>query len=97
MRTATVQEAADQLKDGLIDFSDRVKEISEDVSERWKDTRHDLHRRAKNMRIATEDRLEEARFRIKAHPLRVVATIASGAFLLGVITGGWASSGRRRR
>lgn len=95
MRTATVMQAADQVKDGLIDFSEAVKELSEDVGERWKGTRHDLHRRAKKIRIATEDGLDEARFRIKAHPLRVVATVASGAFLLGVITG-LSASGRRR-
>ena len=95
MKAATVLQAADQVKDGLNELSGRVKEFSGNVNERWKDTRHDLERRAKKIRIATEDNMEAARYRIKANPLKVVAAVASGAFLLGVVTG-WAASRSQR-
>lgn len=95
MKAASVLQAADQLKDGITDFSDRVKELSGTMGERWKDTREDFERSARKLRIATEDKLEEARFRIKANPLAVVSAIAGGAFLLGVVTG-WAASKNRR-
>lgn len=94
MKAATVLQAADQVKDGLNELSGIVKEFSGNVSDRWNDTRHDLERRAKKIRIATEDQMEAARYRIKAHPLAVAAAIASGAFLLGVVTG-WAASRSR--
>lgn len=95
MKAATVLAAADQVKDGIVELSDLVKDFSGDVNERWKDTRHDLHRRARKLRIATEDRLEDARHRVKANPLTVVTAVASGAFLLGVVTG-WAAAKNHR-
>lgn len=95
MKTATVLQAADQVKDGITELSERVKEISGNVTERWKDTREDLERSARKIRIATEDKIEEARFRIKANPLTVVGAVAGGAFLLGIVTG-WAASKNRR-
>jgi ElaB/YqjD/DUF883 family membrane-anchored ribosome-binding protein len=95
MKTATVLQAADQVKDGIVEISERVKEFSENVTERWNDTRDDLQRRARKIKSATEDKMQEARYRIKANPLTVVAAVASGAFLLGVVTG-WAASKNRR-
>jgi ElaB/YqjD/DUF883 family membrane-anchored ribosome-binding protein len=95
MKAATLTQAGEQVKDGLTDLSDRVKEFSGNINERWKDTRDDLQRRVRKIKTATEDRMEEARHRIKADPLKVVAAVASGAFLLGVITG-WAASKARR-
>ena len=95
MKTATFTQAGEQVKDSLNELSDRVKEFSGNVTERWKDTRDDLQRRARKIKSTTEDTMEEARFRIKANPLTVVAAVASGAFLLGIVTGWAASKGRR--
>jgi len=95
MKAATVVQAADQVRDGLTELSDRVREFSGDISERWKDTRDDLQRQARKIKVATEDRVEEARAHIKAKPLTVVAAVASGAFLLGMVAGWAASRGRR--
>jgi ElaB/YqjD/DUF883 family membrane-anchored ribosome-binding protein len=95
MKTEPLAQAGEQVKDGLIELSDKVKEFSGNVNERWKDTRNDLQRRARKIKSVTEDGLEEARHRIKADPLKVVAAVASGAFLLGIVTG-WAASKSRR-
>lgn len=94
MNADTLVQAGEQLKEGLSEFSGRVKDVSDDLSERWQETRKDLERRARHIKDATEDEIDEARHRIKARPLTYVASFASGAFALGVLTG-W-MIGRRR-
>jgi ElaB/YqjD/DUF883 family membrane-anchored ribosome-binding protein len=41
-------------------------------------------RRAK---AATEDRLDDVRDRVKKQPLASIATVAAGAFAVGILTG----------
>jgi ElaB/YqjD/DUF883 family membrane-anchored ribosome-binding protein len=95
MKTAAVMQATDQVKEGLYDISEKVKDFSDNVNERWKDTRDDLQRRARKFKTATENKMEEARFRIKTKPLTAVSAAAGGAFLLGIVIG-WATTRRRR-
>jgi hypothetical protein len=90
-----IAHATEQAAAGLFEITDRLKDFSGTFAERCKDTYRDAGRGARKLRIAAEEGIADTRKQIKSHPLAAVALVASGAFLLGGVTGRLTS--RRRR
>jgi ElaB/YqjD/DUF883 family membrane-anchored ribosome-binding protein len=76
-----------QVRDNVAEFAEKAKDLSAKVKERLDDTYHDLGRSVKRAKAATEDRLDDVRDRVKKRPLTSVATVAAGAFAVGMLTG----------
>jgi ElaB/YqjD/DUF883 family membrane-anchored ribosome-binding protein len=76
-----------QVRDNVAEFAEKAKDLSAKVKERLDDTYHDLGRSVKRAKAATEDRLDDVRDHVKKRPLTSVATVAAGAFAVGMLTG----------
>ena len=78
---------ANQVLDNVAEIAEKAKDLSAKVKERLDDTYHDLDRTVRRAKAATEDRLDDVRERVKNRPLTSVATVAAGAFAVGILTG----------
>jgi ElaB/YqjD/DUF883 family membrane-anchored ribosome-binding protein len=78
---------ANQVLDNVAEIVEKAKDLSAKVKERLDDTYHDLDRTVRRARAATEDRLDDVRKQVKNRPLTSVATVAAGAFAVGILTG----------
>lgn len=87
MNADTLSRAKEQARDGVSDAADKLRDISEAITGRCLDGYRDAERGVRRLRIAAEEGVDDTRRRIKAHPLRTVALVASGAFLLGGLFG----------
>jgi len=84
-----------QVRDNVAEFAERAKDLSAKVRDRLDDTYRDLGRSVKRVKAAAEDRLDDVRSQVKRRPLTSLATVAAGAFAVGILTG-WLL-GRRER
>jgi ElaB/YqjD/DUF883 family membrane-anchored ribosome-binding protein len=75
------------LRDNVAEIADRARDISAKVKDRLDETYNDLNRTVRRAKDATEDRLDDLRDHVKSRPLASVATVAAGAFALGILTG----------
>ena len=87
MKTETFTRKGEQVRANLADMADKARDISVRVKEQWDDTYHDLYRGVRRARVAAEDRVDDVRYQIKSRPLTVVASVAAGAFCIGLLTG----------
>jgi ElaB/YqjD/DUF883 family membrane-anchored ribosome-binding protein len=78
---------ANQVLDNVAEIAEKAKDLSAKVKERLDDTYHDLDRTVRRAKAATEDRLDDVRQQVKNRPLTSVATVAAGAFAVGILTG----------
>jgi ElaB/YqjD/DUF883 family membrane-anchored ribosome-binding protein len=78
---------ANQVLDNVAEIAEKAKDLSAKVKERLDDTYHDLDRTVRRAKAATEDRLDDVREHVKNRPLTAVATVAAGAFAVGILTG----------
>jgi len=78
---------ANQVLDNVAEIAEKEKDLSAKVKERLDDTYHDLDRTVRRAKAATEDRLDDVRQQVKNRPLTSVATVAAGAFAVGILTG----------
>lgn len=78
---------ANQVLDNVAEIAEKAKDLSAKVKERLDDTYHDLDRTVRRAKAATEDRLDDVRKQVKNRPLTSVATVAAGAFAVGILTG----------
>jgi ElaB/YqjD/DUF883 family membrane-anchored ribosome-binding protein len=76
-----------QVRDNVAEIAEKAKDLSAKVKERLDDTYHDLDRTVRRAKAATEDRLDDVREHVKNRPLTSVATVAAGAFAVGILTG----------
>ena len=76
-----------ELKDNVAEIADRARDLSAKVKDHLDDTYHDLNRTVRRAKAATEDRLDDVRAHVKDRPLASVATVAAGAFAVGILTG----------
>jgi ElaB/YqjD/DUF883 family membrane-anchored ribosome-binding protein len=74
-------------RDNVAEIADRARDLSAKVKDRLDDTYNDLNRTVRRAKDATEDRLHDFRHHVKSRPLASVATVAAGAFALGIVTG----------
>lgn len=75
------------LRDNVAEIADRARDLSAKVKDRLDDTYKDLNRTVRRAKDATEDRLDDLRDQVKSRPLASVATVAAGAFAIGILTG----------
>lgn len=87
MNAATLSRAKDHARGGVSDAADKLRDISETIAERCLDGYRDAERNVRRLRIAAEERVDDTRRQIKAHPLAAMALVASGGLLLGGILG----------
>lgn len=78
---------ANQVLENVAEIAEKAKDLSTKVKERLDDTYHDLDRTVRRAKAATEDRLDDVRQQVKNRPLTSVATVAAGAFAVGILTG----------
>lgn len=76
-----------ELKDNVAEIADRARDLSAKVKDHLDDTYNDLNRTVRRAKAATEDRLDDVREHVKDRPLASVATVAAGAFAVGILTG----------
>ena len=87
MKTESFTRAGEQIRVNVAEMADKAREITEKVKEQWDDTYRDLERSARRVRSAADERADDFRRQVKSHPLAVVASVAAGAFGLGLLTG----------
>jgi ElaB/YqjD/DUF883 family membrane-anchored ribosome-binding protein len=75
------------LRDNVAEIADRARDLSAKVKDRLDETYNDLNRTVRRAKDATEDRLDDFRDHVKSRPLASVATVAAGAFAIGILTG----------
>jgi ElaB/YqjD/DUF883 family membrane-anchored ribosome-binding protein len=69
------------------DIADKAKEISNKVREQWDDTYRDVERSVRRARVAAEESADDARRHIREKPITMVASVAAGAFAIGLVAG----------
>jgi ElaB/YqjD/DUF883 family membrane-anchored ribosome-binding protein len=75
------------LRDNVAEIADKARDLTAKVKERLDDTYNDLGRSVRRAKAAADDRLDDVRSQVKKHPLASVATVAAGAFAVGILTG----------
>jgi ElaB/YqjD/DUF883 family membrane-anchored ribosome-binding protein len=87
MKAENITRMGTQVRDNVAEIADRAKDISAKVREQLDETYHDLGRTVRRAKAAAEDRLDDVRSHVKKRPLTSVATVAAGAFAVGILTG----------
>ncbi|HEY2113601.1 MAG TPA: hypothetical protein VGJ51_00815 [Candidatus Angelobacter sp.] len=87
MNAENISRIGAQVRDNVAEIAEKAKDLSAKVKERLDDTYHDLDRTVRRAKAATEDRLDDVRDRVKERPLASIATVAAGAFAVGILTG----------
>jgi ElaB/YqjD/DUF883 family membrane-anchored ribosome-binding protein len=95
MKAENISRMGNQVRENMADIAEKARDLSTKVKERLDDTYNDLGRTVRRAKAAAEDRLDDVRGHVKARPLASVATVAAGAFAVGILTG-WLL-GRRSR
>jgi ElaB/YqjD/DUF883 family membrane-anchored ribosome-binding protein len=75
------------IRDNVAEIADKARDLSAKIKDRLDETYSDLERTVRRAKTATEDRLDDVRDHVKNRPLTSVATVAAGAFALGIVTG----------
>jgi ElaB/YqjD/DUF883 family membrane-anchored ribosome-binding protein len=75
------------IRDNVAEIADKARDLSAKVKNRLDETYSDLERTVRRAKAATEDRLDDVRDQVKNRPLTSVATVAAGAFAVGILTG----------
>src|ERR1051326_5998993 len=79
--------AGTQMKENLADIAEKARDLSAKVKERLDETYQDLGRTVRRAKTAAEDRIEDVRSTVRKRPLTSVASVAAGAFAVGLFTG----------
>jgi ElaB/YqjD/DUF883 family membrane-anchored ribosome-binding protein len=95
MNAENLSRMGTQVRDNVAEFAEKAKDLTAKVRDRLDDTYRDLGRSVRRAKAAAEDRLDDVRSHVKRRPLASLATVAAGAFAVGILTG-WLL-GRRDR
>jgi ElaB/YqjD/DUF883 family membrane-anchored ribosome-binding protein len=87
MNAENIARMGTQVRDNVAEIAEKAKDLSAKVKERLDETYDDLGRTVRRAKAATEDRLDDVRSQVKRRPLTSVATVAAGAFSVGILTG----------
>lgn len=87
MKTENISQMGTQIRENMADIAEKARDLSAKVKERLDETYDDLGRTVRRARVAAEDRLDDARNTVRRRPLTSVATVAAGAFAVGLLTG----------
>jgi len=95
MKPENISRMGDQVRENMADIAEKARDLSAKVKERLDETYDDLGRSVRRAKAVAEDRLDDVRTTVKDRPITSVATVAAGAFAVGLIAG-WLI-GRRDR
>ena len=95
MNAENISRMGTQVRDNVSEIAEKAKDLSAKVKERLDETYDDLGRSVRRAKAVAEDRLDEVRVHVKDRPIASVATVAGGAFALGIVVG--LLLGRNRR
>lgn len=87
MKAEDISRMGNQVRDNVAEIAEKAKDLSSKVKDRLDETYDDLGRTVKRAKAVAEDRLDDARSHIKKRPISSVATVAVGAFAIGILTG----------
>lgn len=87
MKAENLADAGEQVRTNVAEIAEKARDLSAKVKERLGDTYNDLGRSVRRAKAAAEDRIDDVRHQVKARPLTAVATVAAGAFVVGMLTG----------
>jgi ElaB/YqjD/DUF883 family membrane-anchored ribosome-binding protein len=87
MNAENISRMGTQVKDNVAESAEKARDLSAKVKERLDETYDDLGRTVKRARAAAEDRLDDVRSHVKKRPITSIATVAAGAFAVGILTG----------
>jgi ElaB/YqjD/DUF883 family membrane-anchored ribosome-binding protein len=87
MKAENISRMGDQVRENMADIADKARDLSAKVKERLDETYNELGRTMRRARAAAEDRLDDVRSTVKDRPLTSVATVAAGAFAVGLLAG----------
>src|SRR5690242_3415390 len=87
MKTENISQMGAQVRENMADIAEKARDLSAKVKERLDETYDDLGRTVRRARAAAEDRLDDARNTVRQRPLTSVATVAAGAFAIGLLAG----------
>ena len=87
MKTENISRMGTQVVDNMADITEKARDLSAKVKERLDETYNDLGRTVRRAKAAADDRIDDVRGTIKDRPLTSVATVAAGAFAVGILTG----------
>jgi ElaB/YqjD/DUF883 family membrane-anchored ribosome-binding protein len=87
MNAENISRMGTQVKDNVAEIAEKARDLSAKVKERLDETYDDLGRTVKRARAAAEDRLDDVRSHVKKRPITSIATVAAGAFAVGILTG----------
>lgn len=79
--------AGTQMKENLADIAEKARDLSTKVRERLDETYQDLGKTVRRAKSAAEDRIDDVRSTVRKRPLTSVASVAAGAFAVGLLTG----------
>jgi ElaB/YqjD/DUF883 family membrane-anchored ribosome-binding protein len=79
--------AGTQMKENLADIAEKARDLSSKVRERLDETYNDLGRTVRRAKTAAEERIEDVRTTVRKRPITSVASVAAGAFAVGLLTG----------
>lgn len=95
MKAENISRMGNQVVESMSDIAEKARDLSAKVKEGLNDTYNDLGRTVRRAKAAADDRIDDVRGTIKDRPIASVATVAAGAFVVGILTG-WLL-GRRDR
>lgn len=87
MNAENLSRMGTQVKDNVSEMAEKAKGLSAKVKGRLDETYDDLGRTVRRAKAAAEDRLDDVRSQVKRRPLTSVATVAAGAFAVGILAG----------
>ena len=87
MKTENISRMGNQVRENMTDIAEKARDLSAKVKERLDETYDDLGRTVRRARAAAEDKLDDARNTVRQRPLTSVATVAAGAFAVGLLAG----------
>jgi ElaB/YqjD/DUF883 family membrane-anchored ribosome-binding protein len=87
MNAENISRMGTQVKDNVAEIAEKARDLSAKVKERLDETYDDLGRTVRRAKAAAEDRLDDVRGHVKKRPITSIATVAAGAFAVGILTG----------
>jgi ElaB/YqjD/DUF883 family membrane-anchored ribosome-binding protein len=87
MNAENISRMGTQVKDNVAEIAEKARDLSAKVKERLDETYDDLGRTVKHAKAVAEDRLDDVRSHVKKRPITSIATVAAGAFAVGILTG----------
>lgn len=87
MNAENISRMGTQARENIAGIAEKARDLTSKVKERLDETYDDLGRTARRAKAAAEERVEDVRSTVRERPLTSVATVAAGAFALGLFAG----------